>query len=314
MNDPTTRCASLGICVCSKKGRALDKVAERVITQIKGLGKRGARSLDWFRQSFCVVRVTGTPRAKPKSAISKDVVPLAEGADLWLHLAFANLSPWTQHVMEVRPAGAPPGEPPSSEERVYVAAHGRFASLHKALQPVASCANVQVRFYLLEDSLRNLGDVSAHVVPLVSFPGLPGAIPILGTGTRGPSKGAGGPAAPAGDPDAEEGSGGASEGEDVEVPEGGDAHDAALAPDESAELLLDMYDLPPPLPPPDMPPPDDVLDAAAADGSEVGAPRLRPLQARRQTRLRRRCQCPSLGKGTAVAVRAQLQKWLCQMV
>jgi hypothetical protein len=184
--------------------------------------------------------------------------------DRWLHLGFTSLNPWIAHVMQVRQTDAPAGEPDDNPQRVYVASAGHFTSLHKAMEDTLVYCDIQIRFWVLEQSQRNIGEMVVDVVPLVPLIGHAETIPIIGAGSRARTTRAGDTLDHMEAPEDER--------EDFPIADDdvledvGDVadSDAEFAPDVAADLLGIIYeDLIPPLPPPAEPlaPHDDELIA-----------------------------------------------------
>ena len=235
-------CYILGMCVCDEKGKKLHRLALRVIALIKRAAKQPGQQRK-LQEGYMVLRLNGGPSARG----GLEAALAAEDAfvELWLHLGFTQLRPWLSETMSVKPAAAPPGEPPATTDRCYVTPTGDFYSLHIGLKPFADCDDVSIRMYLLESTIRQIGSAAPAVVPLAPMPGFATPVALRGTGARTKEVGSSGDIPP-GD-DAPEGGDELefADPEDVAVEAVGDKSDPI---DDVATVLAELYEAPPAAP------------------------------------------------------------------
>ena len=268
-------CYSLGMCVCDEEGKKLHRLALPVIALIKRAAKQPGQQRK-LHEGYMVVRLNGGPSARR----GLEAALVAENAfvELWLHSGFTLLKPWLSETMAVKPAAAPPGEPPATEVRCYVAPTGDFGSLHTGLKPIAGCDDVSIRMYLLESTLRPIGSAAPTIVPLAPMPGFGKPIAIRGTGSRQKKEAGAGIDDLPPDADAPEGV------DDVELADPEDVVMEALGDksdpiDDVATVLAELYEAPTaaPILPPPPPRPVQVGGSSGSGSAGVAPPPPPPL-------------------------------------
>ena len=266
----TTPCQLYGVCVCSVAGKLLNQKARALERYIKRKCTMSTATHRRLGSGNLVIQISGG--LGDVKASDDALLDDASFAEEWWHLGYVLWSPYLLFGMQVAPV-ADLGETAYTDRRVYVQSLHCFKGLRRIMEAFVGCKQISARLWILEEASRPLGTLIPDIVPVIASPGADTLEHVHGRRRRVVVRGGGGPApaaAPAGaicDGDEYEAEPAADANEDLalEPPDGAEPAGAALDVLWSADLLLDMYDIPLAVP-----------AGAPADRPPVPEPRLDP--------------------------------------
>ena len=113
-------CRMAGMCLCDENGRRLYRFRESMHSTItKPAARPGTEDRVHIKEGRWLIKFVGEP-ADPFAAFASDApdVDVAE-ATYYFHICYHTLSPWRSTWSRCVDAAPPPGEPPSTAERIY---------------------------------------------------------------------------------------------------------------------------------------------------------------------------------------------------
>lgn len=164
--DPAAECAALRFCICSEAGKRVHKKAHTFLAALKEACRPLSAARQRLKDGVIVVRLIGSSRVVQRGELA-DV----ELHEAWWHIGMQYITPFRPTFMELRRV-ADLGEMPADMSRVYVASTGKFAVLHKVIEPLGNAAACVAEFWVLEDSRRQIPQFSLRAVPLLPLAAL----------------------------------------------------------------------------------------------------------------------------------------------